>query len=120
MIVRSSRRRVTSLSLVLLLAASCSARARTSSAPSIEFEEALSLSNAFLTTLGRDPKDLKLVRAENLIFRGPPLQGPAFWRFDYQERSSLPSKDHIGGLGGGLFIEVDLDAKKAKFLGVGE
>ena len=102
-----------------LFAGSCAARSF--SGPSAELEEATAISNAFLATLGRDPKDLKLVRTENLIYSGANLGGPAIWRFDYQERKLIPSKDNLsGGIGGGLFIEVDLDLKKAKFLGVGE
>ena len=104
---------------MLLVAGACSDRS--SSGPSTELEEATAISNAFLATLGRDPKDLKLVKTENLIYRGPNQVGPAIWRFDYQERRLIPSKDNVlGGVGGGLFIEVDLDQKKAKFLGVGE
>ena len=110
-----------SIRFVLLLAVSCSDRDRSSSAPSVELDEALSLSNAFLTTLDRNPKDLKLVKVENLIFRGPGSAGSAIWRFDYQERSLIPTKEHpLGGIGGGLFVQVDLDSKKATFLGVGE
>lgn len=95
--------------------------ARNSSAPSVELEEAAALANAFLPTLDRNPKELKLVKAENLVFRGPSLLGPSIWRFTYKERSLIPKDGRaLLGAGGELFIEVDLDKKKATFLGVGE
>jgi hypothetical protein len=105
---------------LLLAAASCSnpapdsspPPARNASPPAVELEEAISLSNAFLPTLNRNPSDLKLVKVENLVFRGP--DGPAIWRITYKERNAL------GALGGELYVEVDLNQKKAKFLGTGE
>ena len=114
-------KRVASILFVLLFAPSCSDRARHAPAPSVELVEALLLSNEFLTTLNRNPQELKLIRVENRIYPGPGTVGPAIWRFDYLERSHIATKEHpLVAMGGGLFIEVDLETKKAKFLGVGE
>ncbi len=120
MIVRSTNQRVAAILFMLLFAASCSDRGR-HSPPSVELEEALLLSNAFLTTLNRDLQELKLIKVENRIDSGPGTVGPAIWRFDYLERRLIATKEHpLVGVGGGLFIEVDLETKKAKSLGVGE
>lgn len=120
--LRATKRIISTILFLLLFGISVSdLHARNSSSPSVEFEAALALSNAFLPTLNRNPKNLKLVKAENLVFSGPHLLGPAIWRFTYKERSLIPKDGQsLLGLGGELFIEVDLNNKKARFLGAGE
>lgn len=95
--------------------------ARELPSPSAELQEALTLSNALLPRFGRNPRDLKVVKVENLLFSNSDPPSTANWRFTYKERSLIPSGGKtLLGLGGELFIEVDLVNKKARLTGFGE
>lgn len=84
--------------------------------PSSELLRAIELGNAFLPSLKRKPRDLKLIEVKN-VFGGK----PNIWRLTYKERSALPRETGgLATLGGELFVEVDLDTGKTKFAGTGE
>lgn len=84
--------------------------------PSSELLRAIELGNAFLPSLKRKPRDLKLIEVKN-VFGGK----PNIWRLTYKERSALPRETGgLATLGGELFVEVDLENGTTKFAGTGE
>lgn len=84
--------------------------------PSSELLRAIELGDAFLPSLHRKPRDLKLVEVKN-VFGGK----PNIWRLTYKERAALPRETGgLAALGGELFLEVDLNNKTTKFVGTGE
>lgn|GEM_PF-952164 len=104
-----------SLLLAILFARSTVANPVVSS-PSSEMLEAIKLGDAFLPSLKRKSRDMKLIEVKN-VFGGKPNQ----WRLTYKERSSLPRETGgPGALGGELLIDVNLDEKISKFAGSGE
>jgi hypothetical protein len=83
--------------------------------PSTELLRAIELGNAFLPSLKRKPRDLKLIEVKNVFGK------PNIWRLTYKERSAMPRETGgLATLGGELFVEVDLDNGKTKFAGTGE
>lgn len=119
--LRATHRTAPIFLMLLFMLSVSNSRAGDRLKPTVELEEAAVLANAFLPTLDRNPKELKLVKAENLVFRGPNLLGHSIWRFTYMERSLIPKDGQTPfGAGGQIPIEVDLDKQKAKFLGVSE
>lgn len=73
-----------------------------------------------LATLS-NPSDYKLIRVENLYLPGRGYLGPHIWHVTFKAKELIPKGDNeIVGLGGEIFIQVDMNTKKAKLLGYGE
>lgn len=86
-----------------------------------ECEEAVSLAEATLLGIGKKPQDYKLVAAGNLRDRAGAYRGPQFWHLTFKLRELLPSSTRAKlGKGGEIFVEVDLEERRAQVTGYGE
>ena len=102
-------------------AASDSAGVDNQSGSTQECRLAISIGEKFLSTIDTDPANYKLIEARNLIIRGNEEMDPRKWRLTFKDRAILPTdKGGILGVGGEIFIEVDVGTQQAKLLGVGE
>ena len=81
---------------------------------------AISLAEGLLSTL-KVPNDYKLIRVENLYLPLRGYLGPHIWHLTFKSRGLIPKDDKEPvGLGSEIFIQVDMNTKKAKLLGYGE
>ncbi|MFA6187568.1 MAG: hypothetical protein WC770_10230, partial [Phycisphaerae bacterium] len=63
----------------------------------------------------------KLIKAENLYINNSKYIGPDNWYVVFKSKNLIPdSNDCPIGMGGEIFIEVDVKNTKAKILGYGE
>lgn len=93
----------------------------TQSSPSQECQLAISIAEEFLPTLDINPTDYKLIKIENMVIKRMSEIDPKKWYITFKARNVLPSdKNGILGVGGEIFIEVDLNTQQVEFLGVGE
>ena len=87
--------------------------------PSKDCEIAISLAEELLSTLN-DPNNYKLIRVENLYLPMRGYLGPHLWHLTFKSRELIPKDKEPVGAGGEVFIQVDMNTRKAKLLGYGE
>lgn len=81
-----------------------------------DYKMAISIAEKYFPEFKLNRADYKLVKIENDIFGKGNIPN---WKLTFKDKK-LFSKDGLIGKGGEVFIEVDLQAKKAKILGYGE
>jgi hypothetical protein len=88
--------------------------------PSEDCRIAISLAEELLSTL-KEPNNYKLISVENLYLPTRRYLGPHLWHLTFKLKDLIPKEDKKPvGLGGEIFIQVDMSTKKAKLLGYGE
>ena len=111
----------TFLILFSIIVSSCFAIASTKEYKSQEIIKVIQIAEKCLLDNKIELNRYKLIKAENLKINNSKYIGPNKWYVVFKLKKLIP-KDINGklGMGGEIFIEVDLKDNKAKILGYGE
>ena len=93
----------------------------TTNATDRDCQEAVALAENSLRTTGVRPEEYALVRAENVLAGTSRCPGPRCWTLVFKRRDLIPTQMPAELTAGGeIFVEVNLEAKKAEITGYGE
>jgi hypothetical protein len=79
----------------------------------------IAIADAFLPSLSVNVAEYRLIGVVNAM-NGREYKGPAFWRLTYKSCGVRRPDIEPICKGGELFIGVDMNTRKASFLGAGE
>ena len=86
-----------------------------------EVVDVIDIAEKYLIDNKIEVKDYKLIKAENLYINNSKYIGPDRWYVVFKLRSLIPKEGNYPlGMGGEIFIEINLKDKNAKILGYGE
>ena len=93
----------------------------TTNATDRDCQEAVALAENSLRATGAKPDEYALVRAENVLAGTSRCPGPRCWALVFKRRDLIPTEMPAELTAGGeIFVEVNLEAKKAEITGYGE
>ena len=86
-----------------------------------ECKEAIILAEEILPTIRVRVEDYKLITAENMSTRNGDYKGPQYWHLTFKLRDLIQDKPELPiGAGGEIFVEIDLNDRRASLAGYGE
>jgi hypothetical protein len=86
-----------------------------------DYKIVITLADELFPELELQRDNYKLIKIENLIVKGEKYLGPYIWHLTYKQKNLIHEDENEEiGAGGEVFIEVNLNIRKAKLLGYGE